>query len=49
MIEIIKALQDNEYFGAGECVEIAKGKHELDYNWSTAKRKIKRAWLSRKR
>ena len=47
MLEIIKALQANEYFGAGKCVEIAKGKYELDYRWSTTKRKIKRLCRSK--
>ena len=47
MLEIIKALQAFDYYGAGKCVEIAKGKHELDYSWSTTKRKIKRICRSK--
>lgn len=48
MIEILKALHSNHYYGAGEFTEIAKGKHELNYDWATTKRKIKRQWLLRK-
>ena len=48
MIEIIRALQQNHYYGAGEYTEIAKGKHELNYSWSAVKTKAKRAWQSRK-
>lgn len=42
IIEIIKVLQGNEFYGAGKYTEIAKGKHELVTNWKGAKRKIKR-------
>ena len=49
MAEIIKALQKNHYYGAGKFTEIAKGKNELDYRWSTVKRKTQRAWLSLKK
>ena len=46
--EIIKSLQNNNHFGAGNYTEIAKGKYEIALTWSDAKRKIKRLWLSRK-
>lgn len=47
--EIIRTLRSNEFYGAGEFTEIAKGKHELVSNWKGAKRKIKRLWLSLKK
>jgi len=40
--DIIKTLQSNDFYGAGEYVEIAKGKNELVLNWYDIKRKIKR-------
>ena len=40
--EIIRTLQSNEFYGAGEYTEIAKGKNEIVTNWKGAKRKIKR-------
>ena len=43
--EIIKALQSGDYYGGGECIELAKGKHEYTLNWTDVKRKIKRTWL----
>ena len=47
--EIIKILQDNDFNGAGEYTEIAKGKHEMVTSWKGIKRKIKRQWRLRKR
>ena len=47
--KIIDLLQSNEFYGAGEFTEIAKGKNEIVTNWKGAKRKIKRVWLSRKK
>jgi hypothetical protein len=44
---IIKALQSDDYYGAGEYVELAKGKHEYTLKWYDVKRKIKRQWRSR--
>ena len=49
MIEILKTLRSFEFYGVGDAVEIAKGKHELITDWKTFKRKIKRAWLSKKK
>ena len=46
--EIIKILQDKDYYGAGEYTEIAKGKHQIVTNWRGFKRKIKRQWRLRK-
>lgn len=40
--QIIRTLQSNEFYGAGEFTEIAKGKNEIAVNWKHAKRKIKR-------
>ena len=46
----IEALQYADHYGAGECTEIAKGKHELVTKWSDVKRKIKRKrWHLKKR
>ena len=38
--QIIRTLQSNEFYGAGEFTEIAKGKNEIARNWKDAKRKI---------
>jgi hypothetical protein len=48
MIEAIKALQEMDYYGGGEFIELAKGKHEYVTTWRGFKRKIKRLWLSKK-
>ena len=47
--EIIKILQDDNFYGAGEYTEIAKGKREMVTSWKGIKRKIKRQWRLRKR
>jgi hypothetical protein len=47
--EIINVLRSNEFFGAGEFTEIAKGKHEIVTTFKGAKYKIKRLWQSKKR
>jgi len=41
--EVIKILQDDNYYGAGEYTEIAKGKREMVSTWKGFKRKIKRS------
>lgn len=48
--ETIKLLQSMEWYGCGEAIEIAKGKHSIPKNWKEAKEKIKRAklWLLKK-
>ena len=48
MIEIIKALQKDDYYGGGYYIEIAKGKHEYVTRWIDIKRKIRRIWLSQR-
>jgi hypothetical protein len=45
--EIIKILQQDNYYGAGEFTEIAKGKHQMVTNWKDIKRKVKRQYKSR--
>ena len=45
---IIDLLQCSDWYGAGECVEIAKGKNEMPKSLKDAKIKFKRQWLSRK-
>jgi len=40
--EVIKILQDGDYYGAGEYTEIAKGRREMVSTWKGFKRKIKR-------
>lgn len=49
IVEIISLLQKNDFIGAGKYTEIAKGKNELMLDWKTAKNKIRRQWLSRKK
>lgn len=48
IVDIIKTLQSNDFYGGGEYIEIAKGKHEFVISWKDFKRKIKRQWLSQK-
>ena len=38
--QIIRTLQSNEFYGAGEYTEIAKGKNEIARDWKHAKKKI---------
>lgn len=40
--EIIKVLQSGDFYGAGESVEIAKGKNEIVLSWSGISEKLKR-------
>jgi hypothetical protein len=49
IVEVIELLHKNEFIGAGECTEIAKGKNEIVQDWATAKKKIKRIWHSKKK
>lgn len=46
---IIKVLQEKDHFAGGECIEIAKGKHEYVTTWKGFRRKIKRLWRLRKK
>jgi hypothetical protein len=48
MVDIIKTLQSDNFYGGGEYIELAKGKHEFVINWVDFKRKIRRQWLLRK-
>jgi len=41
--EIIKILQERDYYGAGQYTEIAKGKRQIVSDWKGFKRKIKRS------
>lgn len=45
---IIDVLRSNKFYGAGECTEIAKGKHEYITTWKDMVRKIKRQWRLKK-
>ena len=47
IVEILDVLRSNEFYGAGECTEIAKGKHEYVTTWKGFKRKVKRILKSR--
>tara|TARA_R110002051_G_C8623951_1_gene483794 strand:- start:636 stop:794 length:159 start_codon:yes stop_codon:yes gene_type:complete len=42
IIEILEVLKTNEFYGAGDCTEIAKGKNEYVSTWSGFVRKLKR-------
>jgi len=44
---IIDTLRDGNFYGGGECIEIAKGKNEIVTDWKGIKRKIKR-WRFKK-
>jgi len=50
IIDILKSadLKSADFYGAGESVEIAKGKYEYVSSWVDFKRKIKRVWRLRK-
>ena len=45
---IIDLLQQEEWLGKSEVIELAKGKNELVTDWKSAKYKIKRIWQSKK-
>jgi len=40
--EVIDILRRGEFYGAGDFVEIAKGKNEIIITWRGFKRKVKR-------
>lgn len=42
--KIIDILQSDDFYGGGEHIEIAKGKHEYVTTWKGLVRKIKRVW-----
>ena len=45
---IIKTLQSNEFYGAGEYTELAKGKNEYITTWKGLVIKCKRIWLNKR-
>jgi hypothetical protein len=40
--EVIDILRRADFYGAGDCVEIAKGKNEMVISWRGLKQKVKR-------
>jgi len=46
--EIIATLHSNDFYGAGKCTEIGKGKHELITDFKGLKRKATRLWRTKK-
>ena len=48
IVNIINILQSSEYYGAGDNVEIAKGKFEYVSTWKGFKRKVRRQWQSKR-
>ena len=47
IVEILDVLRSNDFYGAGNYTEIAKGKHEYVTTWKGFKRKVKRILKSR--
>ena len=47
--EILTVLNGGDFFGGGKHIEIAKGKNEYITSLKIGGRKIKRAWLSKKK
>ena len=47
--DIIELLNKDEFYGAGEFTELAKGKNEYVTSWSDFKTKVKRVWQSHKK
>jgi hypothetical protein len=45
----IAILQSNDFHGAGEFTEIAKGKHELVSDWKGLRTKLFRQWRNLKK
>lgn len=45
--QILDTLKLNEFYGAGDYTEIAKGRNEIVTDWKGFKRKVKRIWLRR--
>lgn len=48
MKEILRLLHSKEWVGISDYVEIAKGKYELAMDYQDTKKKIKRAWQSKR-
>jgi len=45
---LIEVLTSDEFYGASETIEIAKGKHYLPTKFGDVKKQMKRVWLQRK-
>lgn len=45
IIDTIKLLQSEKWYGCSDVIEIAKGKNAYSRTWPQAKEKMKRAWL----
>ena len=45
---VIDMLRSNDFYGGGDCVEIAKGKYQLTSSWNVLKTKVKRVIKSKK-
>ena len=46
--EVIDILRRSDFYGAGDCVEVAKGKREIVASWSGLKRTVKRTIKAKK-
>ena len=46
IIQVIDLLRTSEFYGAGNLVEIAKGKHQLASNMKIGIKKIKRKYYA---
>ncbi len=44
IIDTIKMLQSQPWYGCSNIIEIAKGKNALPRNWKETKEKIRRGW-----
>ena len=42
IVNAINALRSGNFYGGGDSIEIAKGKHQITSTWSGLKTKIKR-------
>ena len=42
IVGILNVLKTHQYYGAGKCTEIAKGKYEYTTTWKGFVRKLKR-------
>lgn len=47
IVEILDILRKQNFYGAGEYTEIAKGKYEYITTFKELKRKAKRLWLKK--
>lgn len=49
IIETIDLIRSNNFYGAGDNIEIAKGKKQIVSNWKVFIRKIKRAYYGNRK